>query len=133
MPKRHREPFHYLNNLRGFLARGEEGFQLAGWLAALGQDELDAFVDAVNDYMRVSGEMEEGLFADLLAVVIQILLIENQASSVTYSDEQLYQYFFALGMCGAFEQMRRADLVRILSPMRLTSDYAPEIELIQAH
>jgi hypothetical protein len=37
---------------------------------------------------------------------------------------------FALGLCCAIEQMRRAGLARVLSPMLLTSDHTPKLELV---
>ncbi len=75
--------------------------------------------------------MEKDLFADVLGVVIYILGIENSALSVSYSIEQLQKYIFALAVCGAFEQMRRAGVARISSPMMLTSECIPNIELIE--
>jgi len=126
-----REPFHYLNRLREFLADNEEDYPLAPWLATLEEDDLVFLTDAIDEYQRVSGNIDQSLFTDALALVVQIIAIEKQAPSFSCSVEQLDQYMFTLGVCGAFELMRRAGLVRILSPMLLTSDHTPTIELIE--
>ena len=66
----------------------------------------------------------------MLAVVVQLIAAESPAPSFSCSGEQLEQYVFALGVCGAFEQMRRAGVARILSPMALTCGQAPAVELV---
>ena len=127
-----REHFHYLNNLREFLAvADEEPHPLAPWLASLDSGDLNFLSDAIDDYTRRGGEIEGHLFSDVLAVVVQFVAVENQAASFSCTIEQLDQYVFALGLCGAFEQMRRAGVARILSPMILTSDRTPAIELVE--
>ena len=62
---------------------------------------------------------------------VNTLSVEQESDSSSYTDEQLQNYFFTLSLCGAFEQLRRAGLARILSPMMLTSEYAPEVEIIK--
>ena len=125
-----REPFHYSNNLREFLAGSGEPYPLAPWLAALGEDDLGFLVDAIDGYSRLGREIDPRLFSDVLAVVVQLIAAESPAPSFSCSGEQLEQYVFALGVCGAFEQMRRAGVARILSPMALTCGQAPAVELV---
>jgi len=131
-PENPRESFHYLNSLRGFLADATEDYPLGPWLASLDSDDLDFLTDSIDNYTRRSGEIDERLFPDVLAVVVQLMAIENPAPSFSCSVEQLHEYVFVLGLCGAFEQMRRAGAAKILSPMLLTSDHTPKIELIQS-
>ena len=131
-PETHREPFHYSNNLRRFLADAPAPYPLGPWLASLDEGDLDFLTDAIDDYTRRGGEIEDHLLSDVLAVAVQIIAIETPALSFTCSIEQLQGHVFALGLCGAFEQMRRAGVARILSPMILTSDHTPQVELIQS-
>ncbi|CAG0983059.1 hypothetical protein MYXO_01971 [Myxococcaceae bacterium] len=131
-PETHQDPFHYSNNLRRFLADAKAPYPLGPWLASLDTGDLDFLTDAIDDYTRRGGTIEDGLFSDVLAVVVQVIAIESPTPSFTCSIEQLHEYVFTLGLCGAFEQMRRAGVAKILSPMILTSDHTPKVELIQS-
>lgn len=126
-----KQPFFYLHDMLDFLADKEEKFPLSPWLASLGQDDLDLLVDAIEGYFRRGEDMSEDMFSDVLGVVLNTLSVEQESDSSSYTDEQLQNYFFTLSLCGAFEQLRRAGLARILSPMMLTSEYAPEVEIIK--
>jgi hypothetical protein len=126
-----KKPLFYLNNLLDFLGGNEDEFPLSPWLASLGQDDLDFLVGSIEGYFRRDEEMPDDMFADVLGVVLKMLSVEEKAESLSCTEEKLQHYFFTLSICGAFEQLRRAGLARILSPMMLTSEYAPEVEIIK--
>jgi hypothetical protein len=130
--KADRDPFNYFNSLLECMA-GAEPYPLAPWLASLDTSDLDFLTDAIDGYTRHGVEMENGLLSNVLAVVIQIMAVEKSPSpSFSCSIEHLHRYVFALGLCCALEQMRRAGVARILSPMILTSDHMPPIDLIRS-
>jgi hypothetical protein len=130
-PEADREPFHYFNSLRECLADAGEPYPLARWLASLDTGDLNVLTDAIDGHTRQGVEMDSGMFSDVLAVVVNLMAVESDSPSFSCSIEQLDQYVFALGLCAAFEQMRRAGVARILSPMILTSDRTPTIELVE--
>ena len=125
-----REPFHYLHHQCAFIAETMEPYPVGPWLASLEQDDLDYLADVIGHYTMDGGEMPEGLLSDIMAVVVHTVAKENAVPSFACSLEQINNYIFALGVCAAFEQMRRAGVVRILSPMILVSDTTPKIELV---
>ncbi len=69
----------------------------------------------------------------MMAVVVHMVALEKMPTeSFTCTLKELDGYLFALGLCVAFEQMRRAGVVRVLSPMLLSSEFIPQVELLQS-
>ncbi len=131
-PETDRTPLNYSSSLREFLAASAgEPYPLAPWPASLAEGELDFLIDAIDAQGRRGVEMDGHLFSNILAVVIKLMAVETPAPSFSCSIGELDQHVFALGVCGALEQMRRAGVARILSPMVLTSDRTPAIELVE--
>jgi len=128
-PENDREPFHYANNLREFLAGTGEPFPLVPWLAALDEDDLGFLVDAIDEHSRRGGEIDSRLFSDVLAVVVQLMATESPAPSFSCSGGQPGRPVSALGVRSPFEQMRRAGVPRMLSPTVLTRGHTPAVEL----
>jgi hypothetical protein len=123
-------PLRYLKHLQDFVARNGGTTPLGPWLATLDDDALDTLVEAVDAITRRGERLPNGLSADLIGCVIEILCRETpDTTRLEYSVEQMHEFLFALGICGALEQLCRAGWARILSPMILTSGFMPQVEM----
>jgi hypothetical protein len=128
------ESLWYLSDLRAFVTTddGNREAPLGPWLVSLKDGRLDDLVSAATECLEDMGQRSRDIFADLLGCVIFLLGIETSSATVTCSLKDIRRYLFAFGACGAMEQMRRAGLLRIASPMKLTGEYLPRIELLRA-
>ena len=103
------------------------------WLESLDADDLHGLSNAIEGHLDGSEAMSDQFLSDVMAVVVYVVTKEKMPTeSFTCSLKELDTYLFALGLCAAFEQMRKAGVVRILSPMLLSSELAPQVELLQS-
>ena len=112
-----RNPFHYLHHLVAFLAGNADPHPLSPWLASLEFGDLDHLATSIEDHMKGDHEMKEHLMSDIMAVVVHVMTLEKMpTTSFTCSLKDLDNCLFALGLCAAFEQMRRAGVARNSRP-----------------